>query len=218
MKIPTLYEAQSYMTEAKALNPGPWVQHSINAAEAARAIAKHHPALDPEMAYIFGYIHDIGRREGVTQLRHIVDGYKFLQERGFDDAAQICMTHSFPSKDVLSFQGKWDCTDEEIEFIKSYLANVQYTEYDRLIQLCDALAMPNGICVIEKRFVDVVLRHGISEYTLPRWRAYLKIKRDFERTIGISIYSLLPNVIEGTFGFNPCEMDNAIPPSVRERQ
>ena len=73
--------------------------------------------------------------------------------------------------------------------------------YDKLIQLCDALALPTGYCLIEKRIIDVALRHGVSAYSVPRWQAYFKIQREFEKAIGRSIYQVLPGVIKNTFGF-----------------
>ena len=79
MKIPTRHKAHELLSEAQKLNPGPWVQHSIFVAKAAEAIAQVHPSLDPPTAYILGYLHDIGRREGKTGLRHMIDGYYFLQ-------------------------------------------------------------------------------------------------------------------------------------------
>ena len=97
--------------------------------------------------------------------------------------------------------GAWDCSAEEREFIGRCLAGVTYTDYDRLIQLCDCLALPTGLCLVEKRFVDVTMRHGLSEFTLSRWRAYLVLQAYFERMIGRSIYSVLPGIIGGTFGF-----------------
>jgi len=201
LKIPDIRQAQEFLAEAEALNPGPWIQHSIYVARAASAIAEHHPNLDPEVAFVFGYLHDIGRRFGVTDMRHILDGYNFCQEQGYPTVARICLTHSFPILKLESAAGKWDCTRQELSFIKNYLEQIQPNEYDQLIQLCDALALPSGFTLIEKRFVDVVLRHGINEYTLLRWRAYLAIKHRFEMEIGRSIYSFLPGVVENTFGF-----------------
>lgn len=63
------------ISEGQELNPGPWVQHSLWAARAAGSIASHHPRLDPDVAFVMGYLHDIGRREGVTGMRHILDGF-----------------------------------------------------------------------------------------------------------------------------------------------
>ncbi len=81
-----------------------------------------------------------------------------------------------------------------------YLAAIEYAAYDRLIQLCDALALPNGFCLVEKRFVDVVLRYGPNAYVVPKWQATLAIKDEFESAIGSSIYNLLPGVVATTFG------------------
>ena len=207
MKIPNLEESQNLLSEAEKLNPGPWVQHSIYVAQAAEAIARLHPTLDPTAAYILGSLHDIGRRVGVTDLRHLLDGYHFLSTRGFEDAAQISLTHAFPAKDIRVATGEWDCSVQDFEFVKAYLSQVEYSDYDRLIQLCDALALPTGFCLIEKRLVEVAFRRGIDNHTLSRWKGYFDHQREFERIIGRSIYSVLPGVIENTFGFNPCNID-----------
>ncbi len=203
MKIPTRTEAEALIAEAQSMNPGPWAEHSRYVARAAEAISQHHPSLDPEAAFVVGCLHDIGRRAGVADMRHALDGYSFLKEKGFDDAARICMTHSFPIKDIRCVAGKWDCSRQELRFIEDYIAQVECDDYDRLIQLCDALALPTGFCLIEKRLMDVALRYGINEYSVPRWKAYLSLQKEFEKAIGGSIYRVLPGVIENTFGFDP---------------
>lgn len=199
MKIPTIEQAKALIEEAGRLNPGKWIDHSINAASAARRIALHHPVLDPEIAYILGLLHDIGRRKGVMQMRHSVEGYKFLMGLGYDDAARICLTHSFPYKDIHAICGKWDCTDEDITLIESYIDGIEYNGYDKLVQLCDVLALPTGFCIMEKRFVDVALRYGTSSYTIFKWKAFFEIKKELESEIGRSVYSVLPGIIENTF-------------------
>jgi HD superfamily phosphohydrolase YqeK len=204
MNLPTLSLASHMMQEAEQRNPGPWVQHSRYVAQAAELIASRHPRLDPETAYLLGYLHDIGRREGRSDLRHTLDGYQYLVAQGYPDAAQICLTHSFTIKDLRVYSGnRWDCTPEEIHFLEEYLAKVEYSDYDRLIQLCDALCLPTGFCLIEKRFVDVALRYGMNECSVSKWKAYLQLQKDFEEVIGVSVYRLLPGIIENTFGFDP---------------
>ncbi len=206
MKIPSLQQAENFIQQAKSRNPGPWVDHSYYVAQAARAIAEHHPRLDPEAAFILGYLHDIGRQVGVTDMRHALDGYNFLGEKGFDNAARICLTHSFPLKGIHSVAGKWDCSAHELEFVDEYITHLEFDDYDRLIQLCDALALPSGFCLIEKRLLDVALRHGVTEHSVPRWKAFLSLQQYFEQTIGRSVYKILPGVVENTFGFSPVEV------------
>jgi len=200
MKIPTLVEAESFLTEAERKNPGPWVQHSRNVALAARLIAEAHPRLDPDTAFILGILHDIGRREGAYHIRHLFDGHRFLQELGYEDAARICLTHSFPIADINVYNGTRDCSREDLSFLIDFLDQVEFDEYDRLIMVCDGIAPPEGFCLLEKRMVDVALRYGINQHTLSGWRARFQIQVELEDTVGCSIYCLLPGVVEGTFG------------------
>ena len=134
-------------------------------------------------------------------MRHAVDGYRFLATLGYEDAARINMTHSFAVKDLRAIFGEWDCTADEMRFIEAYLAGIEYDDYDRLIQLCDSLAMADGFVLMEKRMLDVAMRYGnVNDIILAKWRAKFVIKADFERRMGCSVYSLLPGVVENTFG------------------
>jgi HD superfamily phosphodiesterase len=197
--IPTLEEAKILLKEAGQLNPGSWVEHSLYAGRAAELIAKNCCDMDSDKALILGMLHDIGRRVGVTGMRHIIDGFAFAMEKGFPSVAKVCITHSFDCKDIKSAFGKWDCTEDEYNFVKQYLETTEYDDYDRLIQLCDAVAFIDGYYLIEKRMVEAALRHGINEYTALKWKETFEIKKYFENKMGKSIYSLLPKVVENTF-------------------
>lgn len=203
MKIPTRDEARLMLAEAETKNPGPWVAHSLHVAQAAEKIAARHPRLDAGAAYVCGLLHDIGRQEGVTDLRHTLDGYRFLTTLGYEDAARICLTHSFPIKGVKVYSGHSDLSEADEQFIEQFLMDADYSAYDQLVQLCDSLALPGGYCLIEKRLVDVVLRHGVNDYTVRKWQAYFHIQHEMEAVIGCSVYSLLPGVVANTFGFEP---------------
>lgn len=183
-------QAEKILEEAYKHNPGKWREHSKNVAYAARIISEHIEDLDPEKAYSFGLLHDIGRIRGVKQMKHVVDGFEYLSEMGFDENAKICMTHSFPLKVVASYSGNNDCTAQEVKFISDFLNSNDYDEYDKLIQLCDALALPDSICILEKRLVDVAIRNGINEYTVEKWKAFLALKSYFDDKVGMDIYRL----------------------------
>jgi putative nucleotidyltransferase with HDIG domain len=200
MNIPSRKESERFIDRAADANNGPWIQHSKNVATAARLIAENHPSLDPETAHIFGLLHDIGRQIGRTHLRHVTDGYHFLADQGFHDAARICLTHSFPIPDLDVFVGEHDCNTEDLTFLKEFLTTVEYDEYDRLIQICDGIAPASGFCLLEKRMVDVGIRRGITDLTIQGWEARFRTIEEFEEVIGQSIYEFLPGIIEGTFG------------------
>ena len=120
MNLPTLEQAEKLLLEAQQRNPGPWVAHLRNVALAAKCIATH-ANLDSNAAYIMGLLHDIGRREGVASMRHIIDGYTFLTSLGYKDAARIALTHSFPYKHVDAIFGHWDATNEEYKMVEDFL-------------------------------------------------------------------------------------------------
>lgn len=83
--------------------------------------------------------------------------------------------------------------------MEHFVKNAVYDDYDRLVQLCDSLALPSGFCLLEKRFVDVALRYGTPPVMAERWRRILEIRDMFEKKINGSIYDLLPGVEENTF-------------------
>ena len=89
--------AEKLLEEGVAKNPGPWREHSLAVARAAEkitlAVNKNcgTQKLDPDLAYIYGLLHDIGRQEGYTYIAHVYDGYHFLMSLGYEKAAQICL-------------------------------------------------------------------------------------------------------------------------------
>lgn len=134
-------------------------------------------------------------------MRHALDGYLFLNNLGYPGAGRVCLTHSYPVRDEPHGASPWDGNEQEWQVVARYLESVEYDDYDRLIQLCDSLALPNGFCLLEKRLVDVTLRYGCNSQTVKRWQAFMEIKESFDRKIQGSIYRLLPGVLENTFNW-----------------
>ena len=126
-------------------------------------------------------------------------GYRFCMVRGWEKAAKICISHAFMLQDIRTSIGTFDVSDDDYRFMARFVRDAVYDDYDRLVQLCDALALPTGFCLLEKRFVDVALRYGTPPPTLARWKKILEIKALFEAKISGSIYELLPGVVENTF-------------------
>lgn len=84
-------------------------------------------------------------------------------------------------------------------FLSSFIKNAVYDDYDRLIQLCDAISLQNGACIMEKRLIDVALRHGLPDFTIAKWKTFLDLKKYFDNLCNCNIYTLLPNVIENSY-------------------
>lgn len=189
--LPSEKEAEKLLEEAEKLNPGLWIAHCKTAGLCAKKIAQRCNELDESKAYVMGLLHDIGRREGIMDMKHIICGYRFMKSKGYVDISRICLTHSFPYKDIYAYNGKNDCTGEETEFIRKYLEKTEYDDYDRLIQLCDAVSFPEGPTFLEKRLVDVVMRRGFNDYTIEKWKAFFKVKEYFDKKTGQDIYSVI---------------------------
>ncbi|MGI6174247.1 MAG: HD domain-containing protein [Christensenellales bacterium] len=186
--FPSREEAEVILMEAESCNPGPWGNHSRTAAHCAEKIASL-AGMDAEKAYVLGLLHDIGRKFGKGHLRHVFDGYTYMLSMGYDDAARICLTHSFHNKNLDEYIGNRDTSPEETALIQSMLRETEFDEYDRLIQLCDALAGSEGVMDIVDRMNDVKSRYGT--YNPEKWNANLALKEHFERKIGMDLYTAI---------------------------
>lgn len=197
--LPTREEAMALIRDGLSNNPGPWGKHSLTAAHCAEKIAAACGDIDEEKAYVLGLLHDIGRKFGVRHLGHVSDGYRFMMSLGYDEAAKICLTHSFNNHTVDEYIGKLDVSEEEMKMIKAELARTVYDDYDRLIQLCDSLAGAEGVLDIEDRMNDVKKRYGF--YPQDKWDSNMRLKQYFEKKMKKDIYLV-------------CEKDSFVPEEI----
>lgn len=185
------YQARLAREPAKEIQY--WVNHSKNAARFSEEVAKR-AGMDVERAYANGLLHDVGR--GIScGARHITDGYRFLKEKGLDEQARICLTHSFYPKTKLKNFGR-AFSPEDYEFLRDFLAQVEYDDYDHLVQLADFMAGSSQglICSIEKRFTSVLVRHHNQDAHL-ELSALLGLKRYFSEKCGEDIYQIFADEI-----------------------
>lgn len=190
--LPTIEQATQELELAGRMNPGPWVKHSLNVGLAARNIAEKVPGMDAHKACIVGMLHDIGRRVGIVDIpTHVYEGYRYAMEQGWEEVARICMTHSYPRmREEFSYEPS---TPHE-KAIKAYICRQEADDYDKLVQICDALATDYGFVILEKRFVDVTRRYGIMESYIMGWEVTFRNKEAFEARMGCSIYDVLPDI------------------------
>ena len=186
--LPTREIAEELLREAETHNAGPWGNHSRNVAVCAQKIADA-CGMDGEKAYVLGLLHDIGRKFGTRHLGHVYDGYKYMLQSGYTQVAKICLTHSFCNQDMSTYIGKFDITDEEREELEAALNEAVYDDYDRLIQLCDALGAADGIVDIEERMQDIKKRYG--SYPQEKWDKNLELKEYFEKLSNRNIYDIV---------------------------
>lgn len=192
---PSRCMAELLLEEGVKKNPGPWREHSYAVASAAEKIARAvnqncgEEKLNPDLAYIYGLLHDIGRQEGHTYIAHVYDGYQFLMSFGYEKAAQICLTHSFNLKTTEDYIGKIDISDNQMEEVKKLLAAAEYDDYDRLIQLLDSTCGADGTLNLEERMNDVKSRYGY--YPQGKWDKNFELKAYFEKLAGREYYEII---------------------------
>jgi len=186
--LPTREKAEELLRDGEACNPGAWAEHSRVAARCAEKIAAACGDMDPEKAYVLGLLHDIGRKFGVSHMGHIYDGYRYMTELGYDEAARICLSHSFSIQKLEDYIGKWDIAPERQQELRQLLEELVYDDYDRLIQVCDSLA---GTTVVdmEDRMADVKRRYG--SYPQDKWDKNLELKVYFEKKMRQDIYTVV---------------------------
>jgi len=194
-QYPSREEADSLLAWAHEQNPGPWMNHSRVVARAAETIADK-CGLDTQRAYVSGLWHDIGRYEGKRALHHVYAGYELLKSKGYGQIGEICLSHSFPFQDIREYIGKNDCSPKETGFIASFLMNASYNEYDRLIQLCDAIGTADGVSLIEVRLMDVIRRHGVGNLIPMKIESYFGLKEHFDKLCKMNIYHLFYDEIK----------------------
>ena len=185
---PAIEEAERLLCEAESCNPGPWGNHSRICAMCAKRIAAA-SGMDAEKAYVLGLLHDIGRKFGKGHLAHVYDGYRYMQDLGYEDAARICLTHSFNCPKLDVYIGNFDILQEQQNQLQMLLDHLVFNDYDRLIQLCDCLAGSDGIMDMEARMLDVKKRYGF--YRQDKWDTNLWLKAYFEEKTGKNIYGIV---------------------------
>ena len=87
-----------------------------------------------------------------------------------------------------------DSLNENYNFIKNYLLK-EYTIYEKIINLCD-LMCTTKLQTVEKRMIDLLLRHGVYKNTHYHLIETLKLKKHFDDLLGYNLYDLFPEMKE----------------------
>lgn len=142
---------------------------------------------DADYARILGFLHDIGRR--IDPHNHMYAGYRYLLERGYDEYAFICLTHSFLENDIGCTCGRQLPPESEgYETVKAFVETRENTIYDKIVQTCDLLCMHSGGVTLEQRIADVESRKGTHVKSAAHRAAAFRQKAALEDLLGHSVY------------------------------
>lgn len=193
-------KALELLEEAKQeVKENRFIEHSICVGNTAGTIAKA-LNLDEDYAKTLGYIHDIGKKfeQHGGVFPHAMHGYNYLKELGYDENyAGICIKHSFLNNDIDCISNDRDETDKSnpnYEFVKNYIKE-EYSIYEKIINLCD-LMCTTKVLTVDKRMLDLLIRHGIFKKTYYHIEQTIKLKKYFDNLLGYNLYDLFPEIKE----------------------
>ena len=78
------------------------------------------------------------------------------------------------------------------ENVKKYIKD-EYTIYEKIINLCD-LMCTTKVLTIDKRGMDLLLRHGVYAKTHYHIKETYKLKAYFDDLLGYNLYDLFPEI------------------------
>ena len=202
MKINSKEARELLEKERKNQTDDRWINHSIcvgnTAGKIAKALQDKGIDVDVDKAITLGYIHDIGKRfnEYGGVFPHAINGYNYIKELGYDEEyAGICIKHSFLNNDIDCISNDRDETDKtnpNYNFVKDYISN-EYSIEEKIINLCDLMCTTKTLTV-EKRMIDLLLRHGVFKKTHYHIEETMKLKEYFDNLLGYNLYDLFPEI------------------------
>ena len=204
MKL-TSKEAKAILENTrKTVKDDRWINHCIcvgdSAGKIATALKEKGYNVDIDKVIAFGYIHDIGKKfnEHGGVFPHAINGYNYIKNLGYDEEyAGICIKHSFLNNDIDCISNDRDETDKSnshYDFVKEYIKN-EYSLEEKIINLCDLMCTTKTLTV-EKRMIDLLLRHGVFKNTHYHIEKTMKLKEYFDNLLGFNIYDLFPEIKE----------------------
>lgn len=167
-------------------------EHCLNVAYIAQTIAAKTANLNPDIAYVMGLLHDGGKiiDEYAHKRYHGLVGYYLFTEKDQPELARINLTHAFYMKDFKPED--YPFPRDDMLRCQQLLRDIDYDDYDLIIQLSDMLNDMGKTCTLEYRMASVAKRRGIpSEKTHPILARLNIIKNYFDQKCGCDIYKLI---------------------------
>lgn len=166
--------------------------HSYSTAIIAEIIASNTPHLNPQKAFIIGLLHDYGKAEQkLTGHFHGLLGYHKMLELGYDEAAQICLTHSFRTKD-FNIDDFPSYNRDDIIACHKLIKQLEFDDYDKLIHLADSISKGIGSSTIDDSISYYRIRYKLKPEILNKLESETKaLKSYFDQLCNADVDALL---------------------------
>ena len=179
------------INKAEGLEEGLSSAHYQNVAFIASVIAEH-TGLNSQKAYILGLLHDFGEytQKTTPNTFHGTAGYDEMMDKGFDEVARTCLSHSFFNADFTP-EDFPAYNAQEIIRAAELLKKQDFDDYDRLIHLADLMAPCQIIDTIENRIIWIGEKYHLSADDIKQKLAEAqKLKAYFDAKCDCNIYTL----------------------------
>ena len=200
LMLPTLQQTKELYEFAKAktnmINMAEGLEkdlsstHYQNVAFVASVVAEQ-AGLNSQKAYILGLLHDFGEyvQKTIPNTFHGTAGYDEMMDKGFDEVARTCLSHSFFSADFTpdDFPAY---NAQEIIRASELLKKQGFDDYDRLIHLADLMSPRQTIDTIENRVAWIGQKYHLTETDINQKLVEAKkLKNYFDVKCKCDIYS-----------------------------
>lgn len=201
----SVQQAENYISEmrdyalARGRQPGTWYMfhnHVYGVALLAKEVAARIKGLNPERAYVMGLMHDAGKiREEFEKRFHGIIGYELLKDEDCE-AARASLLHMFGFDEFPVYEKAAKMffdNQDDYDFVCDYAAQNPLNDYDRLIQMADAMADKRGLVTMEQRAADYVARYH-KPVSAEMFGSRMALKKYFDKKTGGDVYSLFEKI------------------------
>ena len=168
-------------------------EHVIMVGACASVIASA-CGLNVSKAGIMGYCHDIGKLisdEKTEKTFHGLVGYEYFKSIHEDELANVCLSHSFPSKS-FNYEEYASYGKDNILKAKSILESITLSDYDIIIQMADLLVGISAYVNLKTRMNYIQAVYDVEKKHIRiKYKNSIKLKKYIENKYNCDVYKLL---------------------------
>lgn len=171
-----------------------WKKHSYCVAEVAhilaQALLEEGEKLDPHFIRIAALLHDAGRAKTHGPLHGWV-GYVLLRKEGVEHYARGCIVHWLKGRTEAEVLADGKLSPRFVRRLYLHFKLPHLTLTDKILALADSLVMHDRVVPLEKRYADLQLRYGKSDWLQRHEQMSREYQEEIESLLGCKLETLL---------------------------
>jgi bis(5'-nucleosidyl)-tetraphosphatase len=173
-----------------------WRLHSLEVGRIAELLAKAIVAsdpsrpVDPDWVLAAGVLHDIGRSRD-QGMRHPLEGFRLLRERGLSWLARPCLSHWLKGRQRRELEGDPHFSKALLDELYSGGDLDAFSLSEKIVALADSLVQHDRIVTIEERYREAMERYGESSWMKDNRRISLALLAEVDGILCLPVYHIL---------------------------